>query len=213
MSENNIPIWKSSSFWTTTASIFLVLISAFVIYNKYFNNSQEVSSQSENSKDNWAEAVQKEAQTPEGKVKYNEMETPPSLPNSINTKVAEDSIDIEAITEEEFVNFAKEALKIMPRQKDLQNLKPQEVHHFPEPIQKAGQKLGVIKDILIKRPDLEDAGIEFYENCASDDGAMTSVRALCLSNLAQYKAQKGEVVDFSKYPERVIELASETLKP
>lgn len=211
MSGDKTPFWKNPQILTSIASAFMIMAALLVVYGKFAGNNEEVVSED---KDNWAEAVERESKVPESKIKYNEMDQPPVVAHSAkSTEVVSEEIDIEALSEEEFEKFAQDALKIMPRKSDLQNLKPQEVHHFPEPVQKAGHKLAQIKDILTKRPDLEEVGIRFYEECANDNEAMTSVRALCLSNLAQYKAMKGEVIDFSKYPERVLELANETLKP
>lgn len=216
MNDKKLPPFKNPQIWTSVAAAFMLMAAALLFYGKLSKPKNEANqdNKSEVKKDNWAQQVEEESHSPHSKVKYNEMEAPPPMNgNHVEENEELKKIDIEAMTQEEFVTYAEDALKVMPRKSDLKNLKASEVHHFPEPVRLAGIKLGMIKEILTKRSDLEEAGINFYEKCAGDDGAMTSVRALCLTNLAQYKAQKGETIDLSKYPERVLELANDALAP
>jgi len=202
---------KVSNNYSTITAIIITIIAVFILIYK-FNNRFIANSENEPT---WVEAVKQEKAEETGissKIKLNEMESPPQkVALAHNSEIV---LNIDDLTVETFTVLTDKTLKEMPLKSDLQNLKSSdEAHHYPEPVIRAGQQLGLIKEILVKRPELEEQGAVFYQKCASEDKAITSVRALCLTNLAKYKATRGEMIDMSKYPERVVELAQQGLNP
>jgi len=202
---------KVSNNYSTITAIIITIIAVFVFIYKFNNRFISKSEEALNSTDQ----IQKEKPTETGiasKIKLNEMESPPQKSMTLGNTESELSID--DLTVETFTQLTEKIFADMPLRNDLQNLKSSgEAHHYPEPVIRAGHQLGLLKEILVKRPEFEEQGAVFYQKCASEEKAITSVRALCLTNLAKYKATHGEMIDMSKYPERVVELAQQGLNP
>lgn len=198
---------------STSAAIIITLIAVVVLATKLSHRLSN--SDNEKEEQTWVQEAKNSAPKPIGfaaKVKLNEMETPPHQAPS--AEIQKMSLNIDELTEETFKELTAKALAEIPLKNDLKNLKSsEEAHHFPEPVIKAGHQLGQIKEIIVKRPEFEEEAMNFYSSCASSDQAITSVRALCLTNLAKYKASHGEMIDMTKYPERVVELAQQGLNP
>jgi hypothetical protein len=79
----------------------------------------------------------------------------------------------------ELKHLTEKALQVMPTIHDLKELSSEEVHHTPDIILKEGQILGEIAQLIEDHPELGKQAIDFYEKCAKNADAPTSIRALC----------------------------------
>lgn len=82
----------------------------------------------------------------------------------------------------EFEQYTAQVLKELPVLADFKKLTPQEVHHTPEILLIAGQKMGTIAQLLSEHPYFFETARIFYSQCYVRQDLPTSLRALCLAN-------------------------------
>lgn len=109
----------------------------------------------------------------------------------------------ERMTPTEFATMLKQTYKDLPRVTELRKLTPEEAHHAPAPIMRAGAALGAIAAQVASQSELTPQAAEFYETCALTDGMSTAVRALCL---ARWESTGGDSAS-AEIPQAVRDLA------
>ena len=114
--------------------------------------------------------------------------------------------EINEMTEEEFTSLVKETEVKLPKLSDIKNLPPAALHRTPAPVMQAGKDLGLLKEILKVHESYEPIAAKMYQSCAKDAQKPTPVRALCLTDLIQYKKKNGEKINKAEYPATLIDL-------
>lgn len=111
--------------------------------------------------------------------------------------------------ESSFSALTSAALSELPRKSDLTRLRPEEAHGTPEAIDAAGLVLGRVAAALAGNRALAPIAAAFYKDCAEAGEVLSSVRALCYSNLERLAASgaEGIVADPRSLPEGILELA------
>lgn len=116
---------------------------------------------------------------------------------------------IKRMTLAEFKAFLGSALTNIPLKEDLASITSNQAHHIPKELLEGGKKLGVIREVLSNRPEFTKSASAFYEACAKQKKAMSSFRAMCLSNLIKLARKENKTFNLEGYNERVVELATE----
>ncbi len=114
--------------------------------------------------------------------------------------------EINEMTEEQFTALVKETELKLPKLSDIKNLPPAALHRTPAPVMQAGKDLGLLKEVLKVHESYEPIAAKLYQNCAKDAQRPTPVRALCLTDLIQYKKKNGEKINQAEYPANLIDL-------
>lgn len=115
--------------------------------------------------------------------------------------------ELSVITEVSFKQLLKETEEALPLLADLKKLPSEALHHTPFLIIRAGKDLGTIKEILKINTSFEKEALVFYQRCAKNKKGVTSVRALCLTNLLEINKKNGVIMDTHDYPENIVELS------
>lgn len=95
-------------------------------------------------------------------------------------------------SQEEFQALTQRTLRELPRLSDLRKLSQREVHHTPEIINRAGEKLGIVAELLETHPNFQPEAEEFYIKCLAQKEFPTAIRALCLANHRNLRMKSGE---------------------
>ncbi|MBC7427281.1 MAG: hypothetical protein H7336_01635 [Bacteriovorax sp.] len=114
--------------------------------------------------------------------------------------------EINDMPEEEFKSLVKETELKLPKLSDIKNLPPAALHRTPAPVMQAGKDLGLLKEVLKVHESYEGIAAVMYQSCAKDSARPTPVRALCLTDLIQYKKKIGEKINKAEYPANLIDL-------
>lgn len=114
--------------------------------------------------------------------------------------------EIDEMTEEDFTLLVKETEVKLPRLSDIKILPPAALHRTPAPVMQAGADLGLLKEVIKVHESYESIAAQMYQRCAKDGQRPTPVRALCLTDLIQYKKKIGEKINKSEYPSTLIDL-------
>lgn len=115
--------------------------------------------------------------------------------------------EIEAMTEEEFRKLLLTVESKLPQISDLKKLPSWALHRTPPPILQAGRELGLLREILKVHESFASEASFFYERCAKENTRPIPVRALCLTNLINYKKKNGIFFDKKEYPEHIVDMA------
>lgn len=115
-------------------------------------------------------------------------------------------LEIFDMTEAQFVLLVKETELKLPKLSDIKNLPPQALHRTPAPVMQAGKDLGLLKEVIKAHESYEIVAAQLYESCAKDAQRPTPVRALCLTDLIQYKKKTGEKINKADYPATLLDL-------
>lgn len=107
----------------------------------------------------------------------------------------------------EFEKMADGILKSLPKISELQKLKGEAVHSTPEIVSRAGVEVGQIAQAIHDNTKLSDDGIRFYRECATQNGGVSSVRALCYAQLRNLETHLGREVEKDLVPEAIEKLA------
>jgi len=111
--------------------------------------------------------------------------------------------EIEMMSEGQFKDLLSEVKRKLPKKTELKTIPAHALHTTPPVIMEAGKNLGLIKEILFLHPQYQDEAIIFYEECAKDESSPTTIRALCLTNLSQFKKN----TNFKNFPKEIVDLA------
>lgn len=114
--------------------------------------------------------------------------------------------EINDMTEEEFAALVKETETKLPKLSDIKKLPPAALHRTPAPVMQAGKDLGLLKEVLAVHESYDRVAAGMYERCAKDKDRPTPVRALCLTDLIQYKKKNGSSINKADYPAELIDL-------
>ena len=98
----------------------------------------------------------------------------------------------------EFEKYLVRVQKEFPVLGDFQKLSAREVHHTPDILVAAGEKMGTIADLLSRNANYYSAGLNFYSNCYSRNDLPASLRALCLANHRKMRTSHGGVFEWSE---------------
>ncbi len=115
--------------------------------------------------------------------------------------------EINDMTEEQFVELIKDTERKMPKVSDLKKIPTGALHTTPTVVIQAGRDLGVIKEVLKVHESYERVATPFYKTCAKSEEGVTSVRALCLTNLIEIKKKNNESVNLNEYPSQLVQLS------
>jgi len=107
----------------------------------------------------------------------------------------------------EFQRVAEEALQILPKKRDVGDMRQEEVHQTPSIFVQKIQPLIKINRIVRENPELKGAAFTFYKTCAVREDFMTAVRARCLNHLRKLATESGQSLDLSPFPEAVRKLS------
>jgi hypothetical protein len=114
--------------------------------------------------------------------------------------------EINEMTEDQFAALVKETGLKLPKLSDIKKLPPAALHRTPAPVMQAGKDLGLLKEVLKVHESYEKIAAVMYQSCAKDTERPTPVRALCLTDLIQYKKKIGEKINKADYPATLIDL-------
>lgn len=92
----------------------------------------------------------------------------------------------------EFEKLTQKTLQELPVLNDFKKLSQREVHHTPEIIGLAGDKLGLVAEVFDAHPEFAPEAQKFYFKCLSRKDLPASIRALCLANHRNLRVSKGE---------------------
>jgi hypothetical protein len=134
--------------------------------------------------------------------------------NNDNQQITKDNLQkhYEELNSKSFSEFTERLQKKLPLKASLANLGHHDVHTTPELIIESARELGRVKQKLKENSELVEDAIVFYEGCIAVEEVVTSVRALCLSNLLYLKLQKRENVELGNYPKKLVSLAIKNLR-
>lgn len=132
-------------------------------------------------------------------VKENESEEDLSLEGESSVHTLFEASNVEPIskkslkswTHEEFQGLTNKTLQELPALKDFKGLSQEEVHHTPEIISIAGDKLGHLAEVLAAHPQFTKEAQDFYQRCFSRKDLPISIRALCLANHRNIRVAQG----------------------
>ena len=131
--------------------------------------------------------------------------------DDVSNKYQQDSLPVkpEKWSSKELTVFLQDTKRQLPSTEQFKNLKDEHLHHTPEAITTIGIRLGKIKQQVKENEEFVPKVTEFYQDCASQIHGVTSIRALCLSNLVHLRNKTGEEIDYSLFPDKVKELAKD----
>lgn len=98
----------------------------------------------------------------------------------------------------EFEKYLVQIQKELPVLGDFQRLSAREVHHTPDILVAAGEKMGTIADLLSRNTNYYSAGLIFYSNCYSRKDLPDSLRALCLVNHRKMRTSHGGAFEWNE---------------
>jgi hypothetical protein len=111
------------------------------------------------------------------------------------SSVSESSKVVSPDVEEEFSRESTQVLQALPKQEEMKNLKEHEMHDTPKAITQAGARIGDLEESLEKNPALKPKAIEFYEKCLIGSDYVSSIRAVCYSNLKKHDPANKTLTD------------------
>jgi hypothetical protein len=114
--------------------------------------------------------------------------------------------EINEMNETEFTSLVKETELKLPKLSDIKKLPPAALHRTPAPVMQAGKDLGLLKEVIKVHESYEKIAAVMYQRCAKDAKRPTPVRALCLTDLIQYKKKNGDKINTADYPSNLIDL-------
>ncbi|AHI06427.1 hypothetical protein BDW_09635 [Bdellovibrio bacteriovorus W] len=95
-------------------------------------------------------------------------------------------------SQQDFQKLTHKTLQDLPVLNDFKKLSQREAHHTPEIINRAGDSLGLVAEVLAAHPEFFPEAQDFYVKCFSRKDFPASVRALCLANHRNLRVSKGE---------------------
>jgi hypothetical protein len=96
----------------------------------------------------------------------------------------------------------------IPSARDLQRLSNAEAHGMPEAIERTGEQLARLAEVLASNPELAPHASLIYRRCAEVEDTANSIRALCYSNYLKWSGSSTGQVDALSVPRSVVELAA-----
>ena len=91
------------------------------------------------------------------------------------------------------------AIPLVPPPASLEQV-PQEILTQIEPLIR-------LNKAVKENPQLEPQALKYYEQCATSENLINSLRARCLNHLLQLSKKRGETVDLSRYSARLLRLS------
>ena len=137
----------------------------------------------------------------------------PKLNKKFEYQFPKDLEELKAKDFRGFREFTGQLLRKLPTNTQMAPASDGEVHHFPNSLIEFGNRLGWVKAAMEERNDFKEEGIEFYQACAREDDVISSVRALCLTNLLVFqKENKLPQEELVHYPKDVLKLVKFALE-
>lgn len=107
-----------------------------------------------------------------------------------------------------FQNKLDEISAGLPRVSELRALPEEEVHHTPNALLEAGEKMGEVAEALDANPALLPQAVAFYRDCAKGLETATSVRALCYYHWNRLTKGSAEEPQAGDVPAEIRDLAN-----
>ena len=96
---------------------------------------------------------------------------------------------ISSPAERAFRSELKEYLAQLPKQSAVRaHVNASNSEFIPKEIMDSSRLFGVVRDKLLKNPELVPAGLDFYGQCAKDSDLVLQVRAVCLRNFYDWSS-------------------------
>lgn len=132
----------------------------------------------------------------------------PSIPDS------NESVNIQEVvlSEQEFHEGLQDILQQIPKKGLVKKEDEDKVHHIPDFLIHVGKRLGGIKNIIEKQPELAPIALDFYYKCAKENSSLNSIRALCYVNIVELSQSTSKQVNTDGISPEVIELANNILE-
>lgn len=127
-------------------------------------------------------------------------------------KFIDEMREFDKADKKEIQTFLNKGYSQFPKQKDLQKKTSGQVHFIPVEIKLTGEFISKIVQTSRQNSKFKAEAYPFFANCARDGQLPTTVRALCLSHYLRWAKDKGDKIDTTGLPKRVIELSNLTLQ-
>jgi len=120
--------------------------------------------------------------------------------------------EFDKANKKEIQTFLNQGYVQFPKQKNLQKKTAGQVHFIPVEVKLTGEFISKVVVESRSNESFKSEAYPFFGKCARDGELPTTVRALCLSHYLRWAKDKGDKIDTTGLPKRVIELSNLTLQ-
>lgn len=115
--------------------------------------------------------------------------------------------EIEHMSRAEFQHTLLDIKRKLPVVSELKKIPEAALHHTPSIVLKAGRDISVVAEVAARHPEYEIDALNFYDTCARNPQGVTTVRALCLTNIIEINNKNKQTTDLSIYPKEIVDLS------
>lgn len=137
--------------------------------------------------------------------------TQPIWPTAESLAPNRTTLNLEQVKQLTFPQFQQKLKKIQasfPREND-DHLKAS--GELPKSLLESGHELRELQKISRHKPQLAQAGLDFFIDCSQNKELLSTLHSVCLSHALKLSSRLGQEIQLANYPHRVVELAQISL--
>lgn len=142
---------------------------------------------------------------------HHEAETEATKTDLDETMLANERIytqsELDHMTRAEFQHTLLDIKRKLPKLSEIKKIPDAALHHTPSLVLKAGRDISVVAEVTALHPEYEIDALNFYDACARNPQGVTTVKALCLTNIIEINNKNKQTTDLSIYPKEIVDLS------
>ncbi len=115
--------------------------------------------------------------------------------------------ELDHMTRAEFQHTLLDIKRKLPQLSEIKKIPEAALHHTPSIVLKAGRDISVVAEVTALHPEYEIDALNFYDSCARNPQGVTTVRALCLTNIIEINNKNKQTTDLDIYPKEIVDLS------
>lgn len=115
--------------------------------------------------------------------------------------------ELDHMTRAEFQHTLLDIKRKLPKLSEIKKIPEAALHHTPSIVLKAGRDISVVAEVTALHPEYEIDALNFYDSCARNPQGVTTVRALCLTNIIEINNKNKQTTDLDIYPKEIVDLS------
>lgn len=115
--------------------------------------------------------------------------------------------ELEHMTRAQFQHTLLDIKRKLPKISDIKKIPAQALHHTPSIVLKAGRDISVVAEVTALHPEYEIDALNFYDSCARNPQGVTTVKALCLTNIIEINNKNHQTTELASYPKEIVDLS------
>ena len=115
--------------------------------------------------------------------------------------------ELEHMTRAQFQHTLLDIKRKLPKISDIKKIPAHALHHTPSIVLKAGRDISVVAEVTALHPEYEIDALNFYDSCARNPQGVTTVKALCLTNIIEINNKNKQTTELASYPKEIVDLS------